>query len=433
MNTNNSPIVYHRRRPQTSRFLSFTVSLSPLLPCSLSNGSEAGMFSVHSQLVSRDFTLSPSQPPAPTSALTGRITPPVPPPAPSLINGHACQADGPSVHTSDHILTPIPNTLSSDSLSTTTMKKNILPVQKYIGQLAPPFAATAVIVASMSGVPVPSSTTSTAVTTVSSTSISPNMTLKPKRKRGRPRKYTLDLFPSQEASSASPHTRLSLPTPNTVTAFQPNISPQQSAPTSRAQLIADPSTSKELGTRCSTKTSQVAEIDGRASSNVSMSAKLNAASASLRHSDSTTEIDPAQPLVTARGLPPQQNLSQSVTTASASIDCDAVMKPHIPLECYDTKLSTEEKSATVTSRFRSFCPPTLPAGEGVDGGLIGRLLPQVEAAVCAARAARLPGPHAWTSQMVAEFIHTLPGCQSLAPIFIQNVSVQSQSITSLEN
>lgn len=54
--------------------------------------------------------------------------------------------------------------------------------------------------------------------------------------------------------------------------------------------------------------------------------------------------------------------------------------------------------------------------------LVGRLLPQAEAAICAAKAAGLSGPHTWTPEMVAAFILTLPGCQGLSQVFIEHVS-----------
>ncbi|TPP67069.1 Lethal(3)malignant brain tumor 3 [Fasciola gigantica] len=57
---------------------------------------------------------------------------------------------------------------------------------------------------------------------------------------------------------------------------------------------------------------------------------------------------------------------------------------------------------------------------GCDFDLMDRLLPQANAALRAARVAGLPGPHSWNTNMVGNFVSTLPGCKQFADKFVEN-------------
>lgn len=136
---------------------------------------------------------------------------------------------------------------------------------------------------------------------------------------------------------------------------------------------------------------------------------------------------PASTAVAVSSLNGQQASSQLVAHHPFSVS--RVSSPSSAALTASSSLFLD--SNTVCSNAFIVAPPSVPPGVSAtaasaaalaacETNLLGRLLPQAEAAVCAARAAGLCGPHAWTPDMVAAFITTLPGCQSLASVFAEN-------------
>nr|VZI39546.1 unnamed protein product [Spirometra erinaceieuropaei] len=137
---------------------------------------------------------------------------------------------------------------------------------------------------------------------------------------------------------------------------------------------------------------------------------------------------PASTAVAISSLNGQKASSQQVGSHPFSVS--RVSSPSAAAVAASNSLFLDSNSACGNNAFlvaATSVPPAVPTAAAsvaalaaCETNLISRLLPQAEAAVCAARAAGLCGPHAWTPDMVAAFITTLPGCQSLAPVFAEN-------------
>ncbi|KAF6777207.1 hypothetical protein AHF37_03213 [Paragonimus kellicotti] len=77
-----------------------------------------------------------------------------------------------------------------------------------------------------------------------------------------------------------------------------------------------------------------------------------------------------------------------------------------------------------TSVLDQLCPPRISLDSmdtrSDDLDLLGRLLPQTQAALRASKVAGLAGPHVWNVEMVGSFVSTLPGCRQFATKFTDN-------------
>uniref|UniRef100_A0A5K3FNJ0 SAM domain-containing protein n=2 Tax=Mesocestoides corti TaxID=53468 RepID=A0A5K3FNJ0_MESCO len=258
-----------------------------------------------------------------------------------------------------------------------------------------------------------------------------------KRKRGRPRKYTMGPFPSQVTGPS--RSRLSLPstfatvTPNTFissesgshTILEPPKKPRMGRPPKSAYLSSSNVAGSPTG---------INGIDNKVPTpNVTVS---------IAASDEHHEIMPTKfrtpsasslfPKIVS--YPSQTSLINGHTNAinGATSISSAVS---LPLSSLPTSSPPLRASAPVLMEYcnnpfiggaisgstASVVSSPLPSAySGLEAGLIGRLLPQAEAAVCATKAAGLSGPHVWTPEMVGSFISTLPGCQNLAATFIDS-------------
>nr|CDS19219.1 polyhomeotic protein 2 [Echinococcus granulosus] len=278
-----------------------------------------------------------------------------------------------------------------------------------------------------------------------------------KRKRGRPRKYTFDPFPSQVGGAS--HTRLGLPSsfstvetngllpsdssgsgvldhPKKPRLGRPSkayISASNNAdkPTGvRSVEVKDPPNGSAVGATTSEQTHHQ-QLHHDLVSNKLHSPTVPAAlfpkiisypsqSPTLLngHTNGVNGI-PSSTANTATQMAPSAAATLSTTTLKSSAP--------VLMEYYNGPFINGAIAGPAAALMSPPPPPPIPATQlaaaacgTMEAGLIRRLLPQAEAAVSATRAGGYPGPHAWTAEMVGSFIATLPGCQNLARTFVEN-------------
>ncbi|VDM34879.1 unnamed protein product [Hydatigera taeniaeformis] len=278
-----------------------------------------------------------------------------------------------------------------------------------------------------------------------------------KRKRGRPRKYTFDPFPSQV--SGAPHTRLGLssafPTveANGLLPSDPNgsgaldqpkkprlgrpsktyISASNTTDTStsmRSVEVKDPPHGSAVGATTSEQTHQQ-QLHHDLVSN-----KFHSPTVSTALFPKIISYPSQSPALLnghtngVNGTPSStvNTTAQMVHSSSATLS-NAPLKSSAPvlMEYYNGPFINGAIAGPAAALMSPPPPPPIPATQlaaaacsTMEAGLIRRLLPQAEAAVSATRAGGYPGPHAWTAEMVGSFIATLPGCQNLSRTFVEN-------------
>ncbi len=278
-----------------------------------------------------------------------------------------------------------------------------------------------------------------------------------KRKRGRPRKYTMGPLPSQVAST--PRSRLSLPSafhqpaplkspPSQ--AVIPSVAPPQSAfmpeennlsAASLPHLPVDPPMKKpRMGRPPRSSYPQNVSPAPTASPTPTVNGLTSSSPAEGKAPEApdptpiTSALVAAAPVFPSQSTPNANAHNNGGDAGSASAN-----KPNNNSNNNNNSVMALKQAGTLFMDYYNHPflaspkvpspPPPLPLHQYpdtsclvVEGNLIGRLLPQTEAAMRAAKAAGLSGPHLWTTEMVAAFITTLPGCSSMASTFIDHVS-----------
>lgn len=289
-----------------------------------------------------------------------------------------------------------------------------------------------------------------------------------KRKRGRPRKYTFDPFPSQVGGAS--HTRLGLPSafssvetnallpsdPSGSNALDQPKKPRLGRP-SKAYISASNGTDSPASMR------SVEAKDPPHGSSVGATTSEQTHQQQLHHDLVSNKFH--SPTVSTALFPkiisyPSQSpallnghtngvngtpsstasTTTQMTPSAAATLSTAPLKPSAPvlMEYYNGSFINGAIAGPTAALMSPPPPPPIPATQlgaaacsTMEAGLIRRLLPQAEAAVSATRAGGYPGPHAWTAEMVGSFIATLPGCQNLARTFVENVSPSKSTLMRL--
>ncbi|KAL5969789.1 Polyhomeotic-like protein 3 [Taenia solium] len=278
-----------------------------------------------------------------------------------------------------------------------------------------------------------------------------------KRKRGRPRKYTFDPFPSQVGGAS--HTRLGLPSafstvetngllpndPSGSGALDQPKKPRLGRPSKayisasngtdspasmRSVEVKDPPHGSAIGAAAPEQTHQQQLHHDLVSS------KFHSATVSTTLFPKIISYPTQSPALLnghtngVNGTPSSTaNTAAQMAPSAAATLSTAPLKPSAPvlMEYYNGSFINGTVAGPAAALMSPPPPPPMPttqlaaaACSTMEAGLIRRLLPQAEAAVSATRAGGYPGPHAWTAEMVGSFIATLPGCQNLARAFIEN-------------
>ncbi|CAL8100942.1 unnamed protein product [Calicophoron daubneyi] len=134
--------------------------------------------------------------------------------------------------------------------------------------------------------------------------------------------------------------------------------------------------------------------------------------------------------VTNTLITPSQKASENTYTRWSPTLVDASLVPvnsvlpgissQLPFDVRQSGVTAHPEPYASASNWISNNSQTfsLPSTSGLD--LMGRLLPQANAALRAAKIAGLPGPHSWNVEMVGNFVSTLPGCKHFACKFTEN-------------
>lgn len=398
-----------------------------LAPSSLFSSSKLGLIRLHRKMI--DASLNSSTPPAASPSNCLLESHPLPS-APQLKKDKEQATDLLVVATDHHHRHPRP------PLSIQSSTKMQPPFQQTLMHRGHS-DSTLVTVANMPRMDVPAPITvetsiagSSVASAVSASATSSYMAQQLKRKRGRPRKYALDLFPSHiQFSSTSPGIRLSLASKNTFTTIQPNLLPgPRPPPTAAGKVTSKPLDPAVPAVKPPPPKKRRKRTPPKPQLGVSGVKEVWETNAPLPEDTNTLAASSSpSPLQSADGSPSGSVVSTQTVSSpflpsmhSPSIVSNTATTATTPTTATPEVINDTLFTGGATPSTLLLMSPTTQMPALVN--LIGRLLPQTEAAVSAARVAGLPGPHAWTTQVVADFVASLPGCQNLAPIFIEHAS-----------